>query len=137
MCSLQRSLKFSQFNHQSLRLLLIRRQLLKQKGIKILTLIFLIFINSRAVSAVEPIPEAQAVPETTARPSDVPDTKTSKSTKGALKNTKIGLIKTEKDYVDKNCHVIGGKVKCKHKKVQKKTIDEDEDIKELKENPLY
>lgn len=37
----------------------------------------------------------------------------------------IGLIKTEKKIIDKNCRMIGGQVKCgpKNKRIKRKTIE--------------
>lgn len=79
--------------------------------------------DSKPVIAADPKPTVEAVPAPAVEPDEVPATKVSKGTKDAIDETKIGLIKTEKTYVDKSCHMVKGTLKCKPKKVKRKTID--------------
>jgi hypothetical protein len=89
--------------------------------------------ESKAVLAVDPVPVVEAVPAPAVEPEEVPATKI-KSPKDVIEDTKIGLIKTEKIYVDKSCHMVKGKLKCKPKKNKRKTIDSDPDLKDVKED---
>ncbi|MDD4975632.1 MAG: hypothetical protein PHY93_14845 [Bacteriovorax sp.] len=91
--------------------------------------------DSKAVLAVDPVPVVEAVPAPVVVPDEVPATKI-KSPKDVIEDTKIGLIKTEKIYVDKSCHMVKGKLNCKPKKAKRKTIDSapDPDLKDVKEN---
>lgn len=84
--------------------------------------------DPKPVLAAKPVPQVEEVPKPAAGPDEIPDTKVSKGVKEAVEETKIGLIKTEKVYVDKSCHMVKGKLKCKKKKVKPKTIDSDKDL---------
>ncbi|MBC7537501.1 MAG: hypothetical protein H7281_01670 [Bacteriovorax sp.] len=92
----------------------------------------LLAADPKPVVAVGPVPVVEAVPSPAVDPDDVPATKI-KVPKDAIEETKIGLIKTEKVYVDKSCHMVKGKLKCKPKKIKRKTIGSDKDLKDVKE----
>lgn len=83
------------------------------KALIITMLIFSLTASAEEVAVVEPTFEAVPAPtvEKTA-PVDKTD-----------KEAGLELIKTEKTITDKNCKMVKGELKCKHKKrVKKKSI---------------
>lgn len=84
--------------------------------------VFFIFVLSPIVLALEqPLPpkvEAVPAPEII---SSQPKGKVNGSLTGAAP-TELGLIKTEKKYIDKSCKIVKGKMKCPSKFKRRKTI---------------
>lgn len=110
---------------------------IKEIVLKILLLCFITYssltiaVDSKPIVAIEPTPVVEAVPAPAVLPEEAPATKVSNGVKDAVEETKIGLIKTEKTYVDKSCHMVKGKVRCKPKKVKRKSFDSDKNLKDV------
>jgi hypothetical protein len=67
---------------------------------------------SKTIIAAKPTPLVEEVPEPGIEPENIPSTKVTKGTRDAVKETKLGLIKTEKLHYDKTCRMVNGKMKC-------------------------
>ena len=91
--------------------------------------------DSKTVVVLDPVPVVEAVPAPAVLPEDLPADKVSKNIKGVSKGTKLGLIKTEKVYVDKSCRMVNAKLKCKNKKTKRNIIESDKNIRDLNDGP--
>lgn len=78
--------------------------------------------DNQPIIAKDPVPSIEAVPSPSVLPDDAPAKKV-KLKAPVDDDPKVDLIKEEKPYIDKNCRMVKGKIKCKKKKLKRKTIN--------------
>jgi hypothetical protein len=83
--------------------------------------------------AADPAPVIETVPAPTVEETS-PVHKVDKNAAEGIEETKMGLIKTEKTFTDKNCKMVNGVVKCKKKRVKKKSVDNDPALHDVKKD---